>query len=145
MTMRASDAAKNAACNALVDLIDVGGTGTMEIWTGAQPGSIGGSESGNTLLGTLTFSATAFGNAGAVGPNGSGTQPATPGRAYAAAITSDTNADSSGTAGHCLIKSGAGTVLFDGTCGQGTGDANFDVNVIVSGGTIACPAMYIGV
>lgn len=125
--MRLSTAARNAACNGVVDLLDAGsGAGTIAIRTGSAPTNVGDADSG-TLLGTLTFSDPAFGNSST-------------GVATASAITSDTNADNSGTAGHFRAKDSDANIVFDGTCGQGSGDLNFDNNVIVAGGTIAISA-----
>jgi hypothetical protein len=82
-----------------------------------------------TLLGTLTFNATAFG-----ATNSSGV-------ATANAITSDTNADNSGTAAHARLLNSSAVIRSDATCGQGSGDFNFNNNVIVAGGTIAVSSM----
>lgn len=129
MALRLSTAARNASTNAMVDLIDQGAAaGKLKIWTGAQPGSVGGSY--GTLLGTLTFSDPAFGNSAT-------------GTATADAITSDTTADNSGTAQSFTITDSDDNVLMDGTCGQGSGDLNFDNNVIVAGGTIAVSSFTI--
>jgi hypothetical protein len=125
MAWRLSTNARNAAIDAIVDLVDAGGAaGTIAIRTGAQPTNVGDADTG-TLLGTLTFTyPSAFGAASS-------------GTAAAAGITSDTNADNSGTAGHFRIKNSAAAIHSDGTCGQGSGDLSFDNNVIVAGGTIA--------
>jgi len=123
MAYRLSTAARDAATNGIVDLVDSGGTGTMRIRTSTQETNVGDADTG-TLLGTVTFSATAFG-------------ASSTGTASAAAITSDTNADASGTAGHFRIYTGGGSIHSDGTCGQGSGDLSFDNSVIVAGGTIA--------
>jgi hypothetical protein len=123
VAFRLSTAARNAGTDGVVDLIDSGGAGTIRIRTSTQPTNVGDADTG-TLLGTLTFNATAFGASCA-------------GTATAAAITSDTNADASGTAGHFRIYTGAGAIHSDGTCGQGSGDLSFDNAVIVAGGTIA--------
>ena len=132
MAMRLSTAARNAACDAIVDLID-GGTppGTCAIRTGAQPTNVGDADSG-TLLGTLTFSTTAFG-------------AASTGVATAATITSDSSADNSGSVGHARIKNAAASILFDCTCAQGSGDINFDNGAIVAGGVIAISSMTVTV
>jgi hypothetical protein len=125
-----STAARNAACDAIVDLIDGGAAaGTLAIRTGSPPTNVADADSG-TLLGTLTFSDPAFGAASS-------------GTATASAITSDTNADASGTAGHFRIKDSDGNIHSDGTCGQGSGDLSFDNNVIVAGGTIAISSMTV--
>jgi len=129
MALRLSTASRNAACNAIVDLLDVGGVATIQIRTSTQPTNVADAASG-TLLGTLTCSATAFGNAAT-------------GVATAAAITSDSSADNSGTAGHARILNGDGSIHSDATCGLGSGDFNFDNNVIVAGGVIAISSMTI--
>jgi hypothetical protein len=129
MTFRLAPLTRSAACDAVVDRIDNGGAGTIRVRTGAQETNVDDADTG-TLLGTLTFSATAFGAASV-------------GVATAASITSDTNADNSGTAAHFKIYTGGAAVHSDGTCGQGSGDMNFDNNVIVAGGTIACSAMTV--
>jgi hypothetical protein len=126
---RLSTAARNASNDALVDFIDTGGAGTIRIRTGAQPTNVGDADTG-TLLGTLTFSATAFGASSS-------------GSATASAITSDTNADASGTAGHFRIYNGSAAIHSDGTCGQGSGDLSFDNSVIVAGGTIAISSFVV--
>lgn len=132
MAFRLSTAARNAACNAIVDLIDGGsGAGTIAIRTSTQPTNVGDADNG-TLLGTLTFSDPAFGNSAT-------------GTATASSITSDTNADTSGTAGHFRIKDSDGNIIADGTCGQGSGDLSFDNNVIVAGGTIAISSLTVTV
>ena len=131
MTYRLSTAARNAACDAIVDLIDVGGAGTIRIRTGSQPSNVGDADTG-TLLGTLTFSATAFGSSST-------------GTATAASITSDTSADASGTAAHFRIYNGSAAIHSDGTCGTSGADMNFDNNIIVSGGAIAVSSMTITV
>lgn len=129
MAYRLAPLTRSAGADGIVDRIDVGGTGTIRIRTGAQETNVDDAD-GGTLLGTLTFAATAFGAASS-------------GVATAAAIASDTNADASGTAGHFKIYTGGAAVHSDGTCGLGSGDLNFDNNVIVLGGTIACSSMTI--
>lgn len=124
-------------CDALVDLVDGGaGAGTLAIRTGAPPTNPGDSDSG-TLLGTLTFSDPAFGNA----------TTAAPSVATASAITSDTNADASGDAGHFRAKDSNGVVIFQGTAGESgdTPDMVFDEKSIVATGTIACSSFTVSV
>ena len=131
MAFRLSTAARNAACDGIVDLIDSGGAGTIRVRTGSQPTNVGDADTG-TLLGTLAFSATAFGASSG-------------GTATAAAITSDSSADASGTAGHFRVYNGSSAIHSDGTCGLGSGDMSFDNNVIVAGGVIACTAFTVTV
>lgn len=120
MATRLSNAARSIACDAIVDTLD---SGTIQIRTTGQPTNVDDA-AGGTLLGTLTFGGTAFG-------------AASNGVATANAITSDSSADNSGTAGHARILTSGAAIRADCTCGQGSGDINFDNNVIVAGGTIA--------
>lgn len=129
-----SAAARNAACDAIVDLIDGGASaGTIAIRTGAPPATPASGDSG-TLLGTLTFSDPAFGDASG-------------GVATASTITSDTNADASGDAGHFRVKDSNGNVIFQGTAGEAadTPDLTFDEKSVVAGGTIAISSMTVTV
>lgn len=130
-----STAARNAACNGIVDLIDAGtGAGRLEIRTGSPPDNLSDASTG-TLLATLTFSNPAFGDAAL----GSG---------IANAITSDTSADNSGDAGYFRVFAGADadtSGLFQGTAGNAgdTPDMIFDNKSIVAGGTVACSSFVI--
>lgn len=132
MPFRLSTDTRNKACDAIVDDIDAGaGAGTLAVRTGAQPTNVGDADTG-TLLGTLTFSDPAFG-------------AASTGVATASAITSDTNADNSGTAAHFRVKDSDGNIVCDGDAAQGSGTMNFDNNVIVAGGTIAVSSFTVTV
>lgn len=123
MAFRLGTTMRNGGCNGIVDAIDQGaGAGKVKVYTSTQPGSVGGTY--GTLLGTLTFSDPAFGSAST-------------GTATASAITSDTSADASGTAGTFTLTDSDDNVLADGTCGLGSGDLSFDNNVIVQGGVIS--------
>ena len=93
MAITHSTAVRNAATDAVVDLIDVGGAGTLEILDDA------------VVLAILTFSATSFGASAA-------------GVATAAAITADASADASGTADKFKIKDGNGLEIMNGQVGQ---------------------------
>jgi hypothetical protein len=132
MALRLGTTARNNACNGIVDTVDAGAAaGHIQIRTGAQPTNVADAP-GGTLLGTLPVSDPAFGNAAT-------------GVATASAITSDTSADNSGTAGHHIWRDSDNNNVMDGTCGQGSGDLNFDNNVIVAGGTIAISAYTVTV
>lgn|SRR3990167_4364410 len=124
MSYRRATATRDAVANTEGDLLN---SGTIQIRTGAQPTNVGDAAQG-TLLGTLTFSATAFG------------APST-GVVTAAAISSDISADASGTAGHARLLDSVAAIHSDATCGQGSGDFNFDNSVIVAGGTIAVSSL----
>lgn len=129
MATRISTAAAKAGLDSIVALLDGGaGAGYIEIRTGAQPATVGTAATG-TLLGTLTLTDPAFGAA----------TNASPAVATAAAITSDTDADASGTAGWFRAYDSAGTAVIDGsiTGTGGGGDMELDDTNIVAGGTIA--------
>jgi hypothetical protein len=101
--VRLSTAAQNAAANAIADLIDIGsGTpgGVIKLYTASMPATPEVAVSTQTLLATLTFSATAFG-------------PASAGVVTAATITADTNASGSGTAAWARIFDKDGAVIMD--------------------------------
>lgn len=124
---------RDAAANGIVDALD-GGTppGRMEHRTGAQPTNVADASSG-TLLGTNLFSNPAFG-------------ASSTGVATASAISSDTNADASGTAGYFRWYTGAGgdtAALAQGNTATSGADLNFDNNVIVAGGVIAVSAFTV--
>jgi len=126
-------AARNAACDALVDRLN---SGTIAIRVGAPPANVADASSG-ALLGTLTFGATAFGDAAT-------------GTATANAITSDSDADASGDAGYFrLYPAAAGDTAADsqGTAGEAadTPDMTFDNKSVVAGGVIAISSMTIAV
>lgn len=133
MTLKISELARSAACNAIVDLLDAGGAGSLVFHTGAAPTNTTDADSG-TLLATLGFAATAFGDASG-------------GVATAATISSDTSVDSpGGTPGHFRAKSGAGTVIFQGTVALTSGgDINFDNITWATGGTVAVSALTVTV
>lgn len=86
MSYRRATAVRQAVGDAEAALYN---SGTIQIRTGSQPTAPDDAAAG-TLLGTLTFSSTAFGST-----NSSGV-------ATANSITSDSSADNSGTAAHAL-------------------------------------------
>lgn len=123
MTTRIAVAVADAMANAAGPLAN---GGSIKIYTGAQPATVATAASG-TLLGTLTLSATAFGS------SSSGTITAN-------AITGDSSADNSGTAGWFrAFKSDGTTAIIDGsvTATGGGGDMQLDSVAIVAGGTIS--------
>tara|TARA_R110002126_G_scaffold291760_1_gene457021 strand:- start:6094 stop:6525 length:432 start_codon:yes stop_codon:yes gene_type:complete len=97
-------------CNAAVDAIDVGGTGTLLFYTGTPPANVDASATG-TLLGTLTFSATAFGAA----------STASPSVATANTITGDTSADATGDATYARAVSVSNGAVLQFTVAGSTG------------------------
>lgn len=132
MATRISAAARSAASDAIVDLIDGGaGAGTLKIYTGGQPANPATAATG-VLLGTLTMTDPAFGNAAA-------------GVATAAPITGDTSADASGTAGWARIADSSGNAVLDMavTASGGGGDLQLDSVNIVAGGAINVTALTV--
>lgn len=125
MVTRIATNVRNAMADAAVDLIDAGpGAGTVQIRTGAQPATAGTTATG-TLLGTLTLSDPAFG-------------AASNGVATAGAVTGDSSADASGTAGWFRVLDSTGATVMDGaiSVSGGGGDMILDTVAIVAGGTI---------
>ncbi len=125
MATRISNAARSAAADGVVDLIDAGsGPGTVQIRTGAQPATVATTATG-TLLGTLTLSDPAFGSA-------------VNGVATAGTITGDSSADATGTAGWFRAFDSNGVAIIDGsiTATGGGGDMTLDVVSVIAGGTI---------
>jgi len=132
MSKTISTAARNAAADAVVDLVDAGsGAGYIEIRTGAKPAGPDSAATG-TLLATLPMSDPAFG-AAAVGV------------ATASAITNDSSADASGTAGHFRIYDSDDAGIVDGDAGLSGSGAELildDVD-IVAGGTVSISALTV--
>jgi len=113
--------ARNAACDAIVDLIDAGaGAGTLQFET-----------SGDVEVATLTFSDPAFGNAAT-------------GTATASAITSDTNA-TGGTIAQASAYDSNSAKVIEFTCGTSGADINLSSLSIASGDTVSCSSLTITV
>ena len=123
MPLRLADTVRDAKVNAAVDLLDVGGAGTIKIYSGAQPATPATAASG-TLLATITLANPAFGN------SASG----------AAALTdpASVNAVATGTAGWARFADGAGTVRFDGhvTATGGGGVVELSSTALTSGSPV---------
>ncbi len=130
MTVRMSDALAHTVLNALGTAFD-GGTGRINVYSGAQPATADTAASG-TLLGTLTL--------------GSDTFAAAASRAIAInSVTSDSAADATNTAGYVRFYRTGDTA--PGSAGNGTTDLRLDLDIsddiaidnasIVAGGIIA--------
>lgn len=118
-----STAARNAALDAVVDLIDGGsGAGTMQIRTGSPPG-IGNAATG-TLLATVTFQDPAFGSAS----SGS----------VSVSDPAGVTAVATGTAGYVRILDSNAAAVLEGTvtASGGGGDVTLSTTSITSGATI---------
>lgn len=125
MATRLPDASQQAACDAVVDRTDVGGAGSLRIYTGSQPADADTAPSG-TLLVTIALAATAF---GAANSSGTATLASTPRSGTGAAA---------GTAGWFRVLSGGGATVFDGqvTATGGGGQLELDNTSIAVGQTV---------
>tara|TARA_Y100000310_G_scaffold342527_1_gene446172 strand:- start:18646 stop:19038 length:393 start_codon:yes stop_codon:yes gene_type:complete len=110
--MEISTAAQNASGQAITDLLN---SGTIEIRTGASPG-VNNAATG-TLLATLTLGNPAFG----AWANGSSS---------ANAITGDTSADATGTAGYFRAISSGSAAVIDGTVSATGGSGELQLNSV---------------
>jgi len=119
----------SGCCDAITALLN---GGHIEVRSGTQPASVGTAASG-TLLATLTLGSPAFGSA-----NASGT-------ATANAITGDSSADATGTAGWFRAYTSGSAGVIDGsvTATGGGGDMTFDSVSFVQGGPINLTAWTI--
>ena len=114
-----------ARANALLDAYAARfNSGQLKVYAGSVPANADAALGGATLLGTLTFSATAF--------------PAASGRSITAnAITQDASADTTGTASFYRAFESDGTTLIEqGTVGTSGADLNLNTTSIVNGGPI---------
>lgn len=122
MALTLATATRNAMCNACVDLIDVG--------TGTTGGVIKITSSGDILLVTLTFSATAFGSANT-------------GVATANAITNGTAVASNTAAKASIHDRDDATIISGLVVGAGSGDINLNSTSITSGDVVSITSMTV--
>lgn len=136
MATRIATATRNAACDAVVDLLDAGSAGgTIKIYTGTQPTTANDTATG-TLLATITMSDTAFGAASS-------------GAAALAGTPLSVAAVATGTAGWARLADSNGATVFDGsvtaTGGGGqielaTTSVSTGATVQITSGTVTMPA-----
>lgn len=123
--VRIADATRNAMMDQITTKIDAGvGGGLIKIYSGTQPATADTALSGNTLLATLTFSATSFG-------------AASNGVITANAITDDTNAAATGTAAFARISDDVPNTVMDVDVGTSGATINLNSTAITAGGTVS--------
>ena len=116
LTQNLTNAAASAAADAVTALLN---TGYLRIYDGTQPANANTAVSTQVLLAELRFGATAFG-------------AAANGVATANAITSDTDADATGTATWFrALKSDGTTAVYDGSVGTSGSNINLNTTSIV--------------
>jgi len=135
MATKISTTARNAACDAIVDLFDAdAGPGTIKIYTGAQPADPQTAPSG-TLLATFTCADPAFGNSATGTATLAGTPLATTGLA-------------AGTAGWWRGADQSGDAVMDGSVTATGGGGQIELNtttisvgvaVEITSGTVTMP------
>lgn len=127
-----SQAAAQAGLDALLALINVGGAGVIKIFSGTPPANTETADTG-TLLATLTPSATAFpASATNASPRGA--------KATANAVSPDTNAAATGTAGYFRVYPHTPTTtnaVLQGNCGTSAADMILNTTSIVAGSTVS--------
>jgi hypothetical protein len=120
---RITQAAGIAMVNAIVDLCDAGGAGTLVIYTGAEPATA--DTAAATEVATCTLPNPAFGAAATHGTDD----------AQAALSSTATDATATGNAGavtHFRLTNNAGTAIIQGTCSATAGD-----DLVLNSATIA--------
>ena len=124
--MKITAARRNAQLDNLTAQLN---SGFCDIYAGTKPTDADTALSGNTLLASLPFGATAFAAASA-------------GAAVANAITDDTSADATGTASFArCFASNHTTAIADLTVGVGSGELQLNTLSIVSGVLVEITAL----
>ena len=120
MAITLATAARDAACNAIVDLIDTGGAGTLVLETAAD-----------AEVATLTFSATAFG-------------ASSTGTATAPSITNDASATGSGSnVTKFTIVNGRAADVLTGSVSTTGPDINLNKVLIDAGDVVSISALTV--
>jgi hypothetical protein len=115
--MRSAAATRNAQANAACALLN---NGTIKLYSGTRPATADTALSGNTLLATGTFGATAFGAASA-------------GAAVANAITQESNAPAGGTATFARLSTSGAAAVADVSVGTSGTELIINSTTIVAG------------
>lgn len=135
MALRISTSARNASCDAVVDLLDAGaGAATIDVRTGSQPANPNTAATG-TILATFTLADPAFGSAATGVATLAGTPRSTTGLA-------------AGTAGWFRAMDSTGAAVIDGavTATGGGGELELNTTTVsvgvslqITSGTITAP------
>jgi hypothetical protein len=129
MTIKVSTAARNAACDAVVDLVDGGaGAGKLRIYDGSQPAGPGTAVGAQVLLAEFTLADPAFGAAA----TGVADLDVTP-------ILSTTGL-AAGTATWFRVLDSNNVAVFDGSAGTSGTDLILTTATVSVGVTVECSA-----
>lgn len=131
LAFRISAAVASAMANAFTAANDAGTAAVIQIYTTAQPATPETAVSGQTLLATLTMSATSFPGASS-------------GVLTASTITDDSSADNTGTAAWFRMSTqSGGTAICDGSVGTSSADMVVNTTSFTSGSTVSCSSCVI--
>lgn len=128
-----SKAAAQAALDALLAKINVGGAGVIKIFDGSMPSNCETADDG-TLLAQLTPSNPAF-------PASSTTSSPHGAIATANAVTQDSSANADGTATYFRVYPNTPTTtnaVLQGNCGTSGADMILNTTAIVAGAVVSC-------
>jgi hypothetical protein len=125
-----STTAKNAGTNAIVDLLD--GGGTINFYSGTMPATPETAISTQILLATLTLSTPAF-------------AAASGGSAAASAITDDTSADETGVVTWARILNSSSVAVMDVDVGTSGASITLNTTNVVESGTVRITGFSFGV
>jgi hypothetical protein len=132
-----SNAAAIAACDAIVDRVDLNSPpGHLKVYSGSVPTDADTALGAQVLLADLTMSNPAFGAAADISPGA---------RATAAAISDDTSANNTGTASFFRIDQGGGTTVLQGACATSGSELNFNSTAISSGAIVSVTSFTVTV
>lgn len=130
-----SNVVAKTLADALGGAFDGGTAAIITIYTDSQPTDPDTAIGAQTLLATLTMSATAFGAA---------TDGAPGGLITADTITDDSEADATGTAAWFrILDQAGGNVICDGECGTSGADLNFNTLSFTAGSAVSITSLTI--
>lgn len=139
MTGFISNAAALAACDAIVDRLDLGSTNAtarLRIYSGSVPTDADTALGAQVLLAELNMSNPAFGSAADISPGA---------RATAATISDDTTADATGTASFFRMVDRNPTAVLQGAAATSGAELNFNSVSISAGAIVSCTSFTVTV